>query len=442
MSLSASRRVAFLALQELDSGGNPGSILHSSAMDGISNLDVRLATEIIYGTLRWQGELDFVLSHFSRRNLKTIAKPLLLALRIGLYQMRHLSRVPPRAAVDQSVRLARRFGPPGGPAFVNAVLRNAERNPQSPSLPTASENPLEFLTTTLSHPQWLAKRYLDRLGLKAATARCMWNNKVPPIYLRIGPSLDMKDAAHQLTHQGVVTQPTVIAPRALKVLNGSPQSTRLYSDGKIYIQDAGSQLIATLLSKPTKGIVWDACAAPGSKATAISWQGHQSFIASDRDYRRVRLLVDIAERCGATNLQALVADALHPPFTTPCELILLDVPCSGLGTLARNPDIKWHATPNTLHRMSDLQFDILASTARLLSPRGCLIYATCSTEPEENENVISQFLHKNPNFRVISPQTLINSDAHNIVDEKALIHTLPEHHGTDGYFAAILTRHS
>ncbi len=441
MSLSPARRVAFLVLRKTESGGDPGSLLHSPLVEGVTDADIGLATEIVYGTLRWQGELDFVLSHFSRRALQNIAQPLLAALRIGLYQMRHLSRVPSRAAVDQSVHLARRFGPPGGSAFVNAVLRNAARRPESPSLPVASDDPLGFLTATLSHPRWLARRYLDRLGLEAATARCRWNNKAPPVYLRVDPPLEPDEAARQLAEEGVVTQPAHLAPRALEVLNGSPRGTKLHADGKIYIQDAGSQLIAWLLSGPDRTSVWDACAAPGSKATAISRQGGAPLVvATDHRYRRVRLLVELAGCCGCKNLRALVADALYPPFVSSFEHILLDVPCTSLGTLARNPDIKWRVTPQKLSELSDIQHDMLRSAATLLAPGGRLVYATCSTEPEENENVIARFLETNPAFGIVSPRELLRPGVHGVVDENEHIHLLPERDATDGYFAAILTR--
>lgn len=392
-------------------------------------------TEITYGVLRWRNTLDFVIAGHSRRPLHRIDDVPLRALRMGLYQIRFLSRVPDRAAVDESVRLTRAFGASSAAPFVNAVLRNALRHPNEPPLPRRDENLLRYLTTTLSHPEWLAHRYLDRLEADAAEVRCRRQNEPPPLHVRVVRPRTLAEARDALAAEGIDTEPVTGAPRALVVKGGSLRTSALYRSGDLCIQDAGAQLVADLVDVARDAVVLDVCAAPGGKATALAEVAVDGrVIALDRRSRRTALILSLAKRLGLRNVLPVTADGTRLPVTRSFPAILVDAPCSGLGTLRRNPDIKWRVALEDLPRHAELQKMLLRAAAERLAPGGRLVYATCSTEPEENEDVVSAFLAERPGFRLQPAPFMTTSDG--------FFQTTPERDDMDGYFAAILTRES
>lgn len=390
-------------------------------------------TAITYGVLRWRNLLDFVLAAHSNRPLHKIDDVPLTALRMGLYQLRFLSRVPERAAVDESVRLAHSFGASWAASFVNAVLRASLRHPDEPRLPRKEDDPLGYLTETLSHPMWLARRYLDRLGIEVAEARARRQNEPPPVHVRVSPPLSVEDARASLEADDVISEAVSLAPRARRVVGGELRESSLYREGRLCIQDAGAQLVSTLLDVSSGDVVLDVCAAPGGKATALAEQAPDGYVlALDRHHRRTALTRALAVRLGRKNVLPVTADGTRLPVARSFERILLDVPCTGLGTLRRNPDIKWRVTENDLPRHRALQRELLNAAAAKLAPGGRLVYATCSSEPEENQDVVNAFLADEPAFRLVPAPVLGTSEG--------FFETRPERDDTDAYFAAILTR--
>ena len=421
--------------------GEPASLLAGAAYRMLSTADRDLAMEIVFGVLRWRASLDWVLTHHARRPLEEIDSTLLLALRIGLYQIRHLDRVPERAAVDESVRLAAAFGAVRGKGLINAVLRSVLRQPGIPSFPRKEQDPVGYLTYALSHPRWLAERYLARLGLERAEARCQAQNRIPPLHLRVSRRIDLERARESLKREGVETELVPEAPSCLRVLSGALTESPLLRGGLVFPQDAGSQLVPLLLQVRRADRVLDVCAAPGGKATATSeLVPDGSVIAIDKRRRRVRLLTEISARLRAENIHPIVADGRRLPLATKLDRILLDVPCTSLGTLRRNPDIKWRIAPSDLERLSGLQLELLRSASRLLTDDGRLVYVTCSTEPEENETVVERFLSESPNFRRVEAAPSLPAPARHLVDADGFFRTSPEENDMDGYFAAILVR--
>jgi 16S rRNA (cytosine967-C5)-methyltransferase len=397
--------------------------------------------EIVLGVLRWRSSLDWVLVHHARRPLEEMDSTLLLALRIGLYQINHLDRVPERAAVDESVRLAEAFGAVRGKGLVNAVLRNVLRQPGIPPFPRKERDAVGYLTHALSHPRWLVERYLARLGLERAEARCQAQNRTPPIHLRVSTRIDLERVREDLRRDGVETESVPEAPRGLRVLSGALSASSLLRRGLLFPQDAGSQLVPFLLQVRSNDRVLDVCAAPGGKATGTSELVPEGrVIAVDQRERRARILQQISARLRAQNLDPVVADGRKLPFETKFARILLDVPCTSLGTLRRNPDVKWRITPPDLERLSSLQLELLRSASRLLARDGRLVYATCSTEPEENEQVVARFLSESPGFRRLEAAPSLPESARRLVDPEGFFRTSPEQDDMDGYFAAILIR--
>ena len=418
--------------------GEPAALLHASRYATLSATDRDLATEITYGVLRWRNRLDFVLSHHSKRPLEKIEGNVLTALRIGLYQIRSLDRVPDRAAVDEAVRLAHDFDTSRGAAFVNAVLRNAARRPEEPALPSRDTDPIGYLRDSLSHPEWLARRYVEKLGLEDAETRCRRQNEPPPVYVRVSRRVTLERAQAQL---GVESERVAILPHGLRTCSGKLRGSKLFEQGLAIIQDAGAQLIPYLLEPSQDDVVLDVCAAPGGKATALAEIAHRgSVIALDRRRRRAVLIRDLASELGATNLVTVAADGRKLPLARRFLRILLDAPCSSLGTLRHNPDIKWRVTKPDLARHQELQLQLLRASARALESGGRLVYATCSTEREENQDVVAAFIDSTPGFRVAPAHESLPERARHLVSSTGFFETTPERDDMDAYFAAILTR--
>ncbi len=421
--------------------GEPASVLADPRYLPLSSADRDLAMAIVFGVLRWRGSLDWVLAHHASRPLRELDPAVLLALRIGLYQIRHLDRVPERAAVDESVRLAEAYGAARGKGLVNAVLRSVLRKPGLPPFPEKEEDNAGYLAFALSHPRWLAERYLQRLGLGRAEARCAAQNRTPPIHLRVSARISVERAREALAREGVETEKVREAPRCLRVLSGALAESSLPRDGLVFPQDAGSQLVPLLLQVRRADRVLDVCAAPGGKTTAMSELASEgSVIAIDRRRRRVRLLREIAARLQSENVHPVVADGRSLPFETRFTRILLDVPCSGVGTLRRNPDVKWRVEASDLEPLAALQLELLRSASRLLTEDGRLVYATCSSEPEENEQVVERFLSESPGFHRAEAAPSLPEPARHLSDADGFFRTSPEENDMDGYFAAILTR--
>ncbi len=365
-----------------------------------------------------------------------------IALRLGLYQLRYLDRVPASAAVHESVSLAAAFARPGAAGLVNAVLR-AYLRADHPWPHRGGDRDL-YLRTGLSHPDWLVDRYVKQLGNDGAKRRLEANNRSPSVFLRVGLRGDFDNVRRQLEADGIRTERFPLAPRCLKVTEGNPQDSALHQEGEFHIQDAGSQLIAWLLPAEGARRYFDACAAPGGKATILAERiGPRPLIAADVRTSRIELLRNTARRLSAPNLLPLVADASRPPFAARSfDRVLLDVPCSGLGTLSRNPDIKWTASPNRLQRLGKSALQMARAAASLLTPGGMLLYATCSLEPEETSEPVRDLLAETPGLRAIPLRDRLPEALEPLVGDDGALRLAPEDHGTDGYFAALLQRSS
>ena len=432
---SPARRAAFEILGRVTSGAvDPASALHAPRYRHLSAADRDLMTEITYGVLRWRNRLDRVLSHHSNRPFRKIDEAARTSLRMALYQILFLERVPAHAAVDEAVALTREGGAPKAAPFVNAVLRNALRSPGAPALPTMEE-PLDYLTTTLSHPRWLARRYLDRLGAEAAAARCELHNRPPPVDLRVTRRIDVDAARRALEDEGVDARPIDGVPRALRVAAGAPHASALVADGRVAIHEAASQLVASLVRPGPADRVLDLCAAPGGKAAAVADAAPEgSVVAIELRPRRARLTLDRARHLGAENVHVVVADAARAPLRDRFERVLLDAPCSSLGTVRRNPDIKWRVREPDLGKHHRTQVALLEAALERLAPGGRLVYATCSTEPEENQKVVEAVLSRRSGVSLVPcPDDVPRTS-------EGYLTTRPERDAMDGFFAAILTR--
>jgi 16S rRNA (cytosine967-C5)-methyltransferase len=377
--------------------------------------------------LRRRGWLDHVLVRLVERPLDRVAPAVRDVLRMGAYQLLFL-RVAQHAAVSESVDLARSVEPRAG-GFTNAVLRRLQRDGPPPE-PDPAADPRRWLLSYGSLPEWIADRWLGRLGADRAVARARTLLAAPPVHLRLNPRVP--DAVARLEAAGVRTLPAGV-PGALTLAEG--RLGPLVAAGVVYVQDRGSQLVARLAAG--EGRVLDACAAPGGKSLLVADLGGGStrVVAAEASRRRLATLARLRERWGAAEVLPVVADARHPPFGGGFDVVLLDAPCSGLGTLARHPDIRWRLAPADVERHARRQAEMIAALGPLVRPGGRLVYATCSVEPEENEGVVEPFLASHPDFRVEALPEWARPFA-----EGAYVRLEPATHPGDAFFAAILRR--
>lgn len=424
------RRLALRILLDSQTGrATVGDLLAAPRVSALEPRDRAFLQELVLGTLRRRGELDFVLLPLLSKPLEEMDATVREILRLGAYQILHL-RVPDRAAVSEAVELTREATPRAA-GFVNAVLRRLTREGPGPA-PNRALDPLGWLTTQGSLPRWLAERWVTRLGAVAAVARAEAILASPPMAFRVNPR--MPHALERVLGAGLAAEPLPV-PGALRGGPGAGPAVALANEGVLHVQDQGSQLVAHLAAVP--GLILDACAAPGGKTTLIAdLVGNAGrVIAAEASPRRLRTLASVVARWGSANVRVVAADATRPPFACLFDAILLDAPCSGLGTLGRHPDIKWRVKPDALARQARRQRLLLDALAPLVRPGGRLVYATCSSEPEENEVVVNGFLAERSDFAPTEPPAWAQP-----FRDGPFLRTTPEGHGCDAFFAVILAR--
>ena len=407
--------------------------------------DRALAGEIATGTLRWQAAFDRMIAVYAGRPLERLDAEVVLILRLTLFQLLHLDRVPASAAVNDAVQLTRKVGKSSSSSFVNAILRRASRERSRLPLPARivgdRDAEIDYLATTLSHPRWLAERWHRRYGFEAAEAWCRFNNAAAPLTLRANRLRVTRDAlVPTLNAAGVEVEPTTFAPDGLVVRSGNPLLTPLAGHGLFVVQDEASQLVGVVARAAAGERVLDACAAPGGKTTAMAADmGDRGLlISSDVRRKRVELLAETVRSAGARCVHVIQANAVQAlPFGEIFDLVLIDAPCSGLGTLRRDPDIKWRRSPDEFAALASLQLRILASAATVVRTGGRLLYSTCSSEAEENDEVVERFLEAQPGFRRAALEL---PSAPGLVGPDGYLRTLPFRDGLEAFFAASLAR--
>jgi 16S rRNA (cytosine967-C5)-methyltransferase len=410
--------------------------------------DQALAAEIAIGVERRRATLDHLIAWSSSRPIEQLDLEVLTILRLTLYQLLYLSRIPAPAAVDEGVQLTKRAGKTSAAGFVNAVLRTVSRHRSSLPLPSRPERPadreaaLEYLSVTLSHPRWLAARWLDRLGPDVARRWMEFNNAPAPLTLRANRFRGSREQLRQrLAARGVNTSAGRFAPDALIVEAGNPLAGGR-PDGSFVVQDEASQLVTLLAGVRPGPRVLDTCASPGSKATALAYSaGGGLVVACDVRERRMALLARTIAITGADRIRLVQADAARPlPFCAQFDCVIVDAPCSGLGTLRRDPDIRWRRQEAQLKAFAAAQRKMLDHAAQVVAPGGRLVYATCSSEPEENEDVATAFLHDWPSFTAVHAGRAHPDLPPAVVNERGHLRTSPDQHGLEAFFGAVFER--
>lgn len=379
--------------------------------------------ELVLGVLRWQLWLDRTIEHFAKRSIESLDLPVRLALRLGLYQLRFLTRIPASAAVNESVNLVRSARVSSAAAFVNAVLRRSIREADYDPASDISD-PLEKVAIETSHPVWLIERWVNSFGLAETEAFARANNRVPPAAFRL-VTTDLTDTLDRLRTAGGFIEPSKVAEDAWRVSGASSLLRELAATGTIYLQDEASQLVAQTVDLQPNERALDLCAAPGGKTTLIAARAGNSalIVAADRSARRLETVTKFSALHNLESIKSVVLDAANPlPFADGVfDRILVDAPCSGTGTLRRNPEIRWRISEDDVRVLAAQQKSFLHQAARVLKPGGQLVYSTCSVERDENEAVIGAFL-----------------ESHTDIQQVNALRTWPHREGTDGFFIASL----
>jgi 16S rRNA (cytosine967-C5)-methyltransferase len=448
MAVSPARAVAFEILLRIERDKSYAvELLHSDSLAKLSSRDHGLATELVMGVLRWQSLLDERVAGASSQKLERLDGEVLAALHLGVYQLQFLSRVPARAAIFESVELVKTAHKRSAASFVNAVLRKiAGAGTEDRFAEIARSSDSTALARNAAHPAWLVARWVERYGIETARQICIHNQKVPDVAIHIHDN----ESLSELATAGVELAPGRLLAAARRVLAGDVTNTHAYHEGRVSIQDEASQLVAVLAGHGELGAdstILDCCAAPGSKTFLLARRNPRAkVLATELHPHRARLLRSLSRM---PNVHVIAADARHLPFSITFDRILADVPCSGTGTLARNPEIKWRLKVEDLRDLPARQVAILKSALAQLAIGGRLVYSTCSLEREENEAVVEAAFEGGTEFKVIDfrgeleqlqkSRELSWADIASLLDGPYL-RTIPGVHPCDGFFAAMIER--
>lgn len=449
MAISPARTSAFDILLRVEKESAYASeLLHSSRYGEMSAADHALATELAMGVLRWRSLLDSQIAGVSSQPVAKLDVEVVIALRLAAYQLGWLDRVPAHAAIHESVELVKRARKRSAVPFANAVLRklaatNAEeaRTGLSSGAAIAEAAPLDDLAAKSAHPKWIVARWVKQFGLDAARTTCGYDQQVPATTIRLRDSHaeeDLRKEGIELTNGGFLAS-------ARRVVWGDVTCTKVFAANRVAIQDEASQLVAALVGKGQR--ILDGCAAPGGKTWSIA-DGNPgaAIVAVELHPHRAALL---RKRVTAPNVQMITGDLQELAIAEPFDRVLLDVPCSGTGTIARNPEIKWRLSRQDLRDLAARQRGLLRAAVRHVAPAGKLIYSTCSLEREEDEAIVEQALAENAAFRLID----CSAELERLRSEGewtspkitpflrgSYLRTIPGMQSCDGFFAAILER--
>jgi 16S rRNA (cytosine967-C5)-methyltransferase len=442
--ISPSRLAAYQVLLRVETRDSyAAELLHSELLKDFSPTDRALATEIVFGVLRWQSKLDANIALASDRPYSKLDVEVRIALRIATYQMLYLERIPSRAAVNESVELVKRARKRSAAPFVNAVLRKLAGAPDATEADDlfAAQHDAAGLAGRYAHPEWLVERWIKNFGAEKAERICQFDQQRPITAIRVSSA----SAAHQLKREGITLEAGAIVASALRVRSGDITQSTLWREHEVFIQDEASQLVALLVGKGDRML--DCCAAPGGKASAIASRNPHAFIAAcELHTHRARKMRELIMD---KKIHVVAADAQHLPFRAKFDRVLADLPCSGTGTLARNPEIKWKLRIEDIDDLQSRQRKILEGSLLHLEVGGQLVYSTCSLEPEEGEEVVQVAVREHPELRIVPMREnlmklrqageLVWPDVDSLVAEHYL-RTFPGIHPCDGFFAAVLER--
>jgi 16S rRNA (cytosine967-C5)-methyltransferase len=451
------RQLAFIALRDVHKGAYADVALDRVLQKvNLPDNDRRLVTELIYGSVRRQRTLDSIIDQFAKKKSHQQPQDLRTILHLGFYQLRYQERIPASAAVNTTVQLAKENGFSGLTGFVNGLLRQYLRKAEGAgeeNTPSSlhkdplqfPENPVERLGILHSFPDWIIQVWLEQLGLVETEQLCEWMNQSPTIDLRINPlRTSIEEVEVALQSVGILVRRIPHLPQALRFIGntGSIQKLPGFREGWWTVQDSSAQLVSHLLDPQPGEVIIDACAAPGGKTTHIAelMADKGKIWACDRTPSRLRKLQENSQRLNLQSIQIYTGDSRHfNQFQNTANRVLLDAPCSGLGTMHRHADARWRQIPESVQELSVLQKELLTHTSTFVKPGGVLVYATCTLHPAENEEVISAFLAESPDWQIESPSGLELSDS-GYSTPQGWFKVWPHRQDMDGFFMVRLRK--
>jgi 16S rRNA (cytosine967-C5)-methyltransferase len=412
----------------------------------LTSLDRAFLTELTYGVIRWRGRLDWVIRHFSKIPFEKVEPGTLNILRLGLYQILFLSRTPSSAAVNESVELAKRTRGKGGAGFVNAVLRSTIRRKDEIRYPDMDQDPALHISVAQSHPLWLVQRWVKELGVEETLRICKYYNQISSLTLRTNTlKINRTALIEKLWKKELKPLPTTFSEEGILLQDPPPTSELPFlKEGLYIIQDEASQLITSIADPKPGERILDACAAPGGKTThmAQTMENRGEVYALDVSKGKLAWIEEMCQRLGIKIVKTVKGNAaasLPVSEGLVFDRVLADVPCSGFGTLRKNPDLKWRRGGKDIKRLSELQFSILGNLSAYVKEGGVLIYSTCTVFHEENEDVLQKFLEGHPEFQLDRMEKVLPEKCHFLI-HNGYFKTFPPRDGMDGFFAAKLIK--
>ena len=442
--MDKARETALKALHEVNEKGAYANVALARSLRAakLSEVDRRFATELVYGAAKAGGTLDWILRRYLNHPLSKIPPMVRDILRLGIYQLFFLARVPASAACNTAVEMTKRCSHAGTVKFVNAVLRTAAREPEKAAFPAGKAHEAENLALSLQHPEWLVRRWIEQFGYEEARALCEFDNAQATLSLRTNTLKITRDKLlERLSQEGVEAEPSAWTPEGILCLrHGSLDALESLQQGLFQVQDESSMLVAHVLAPEPGEFVLDVCSAPGGKTThiAASMGDRGRIVALDVHEHKMRRIAENCERLGIKSVETLLLDAREAGrrFPRQADRVLVDAPCSGLGVLRRKPDARWRKRPDDLAALARLQREILSSAADAVKSGGVLVYSTCTIEREENEAVVEDFLARHEEFSLENAGELLPLKKR----PERMLQLYPQRDGTDGFFIARMRR--
>lgn len=417
--------------------------------DNLNDFDKALLNELTHGVIRWMRRLDWFLNGFYRGSYEKCLPEVRNAMRVALYQIMFLNKIPYSAAVNEAVEFVKRLHGDKHAGVVNGLLRTIIRTLENLVWPTRDVDEVNYLGMVQSHPNWMVKRWIQRFGFEEAEKFCEFNNKRPILGLRVNRlKTNIDEVETYLNNKGITTRHGSNIDYFLTIKSmGKIYSDEFFKNGFFSIQDESAGLVSTLLEPKKEDLVLDLCAAPGGKTMHMSelMNNEGKIIAIEKYASRAKALQKNLERTGVSNVQVVYDSILEPEtdllkeeLIAKADKILLDAPCSGLGVITKKPDIKLKRELEDIQKLQKLQMELINESAKYLKPGGVLVYSTCTTEPEENFDVVSDFLNKHPEFKIESAEKFVKNKK--IVNKEGYIETFPFKNYIDGSFSIRLVK--
>ncbi|MGM0370544.1 MAG: 16S rRNA (cytosine(967)-C(5))-methyltransferase RsmB, partial [Bacillota bacterium] len=406
--MTTARELALEAIYKINEEGAFSNIILNQLLNK-SDLDQRdksLVTQLVYGSLRWRNSLDWIINHFANLKVKKMTPWVRNALRLGVYQIKYLDKIPGPIAANETVETAKKYCDRGAIKFLNGNLRNIVKNIDSIEYPDCSEKPVQYIRHKYSQPQWLVQRWVKRYGVDKTITICKQLNQIPPTVIRTNTlQVDREQLVTNLKQEDAEAKVIDRVEEAVNLCSySSIAGLESFSRGEFFVQGLTSMLVGHVLEPNETDVVVDLCAAPGGKTTHFSqlMNNNGQIKAIDLHDHKLDLIEENCQRLGIENIETYCGDGREIDFPSQADKILVDAPCSGLGIMGKKPEIRWQKKPQDLKKLQELQLELLSNAAGILKDDGELVYSTCTFSPEENKEVIDEFLSQHSNFAIIN----------------------------------------